>query len=66
MDAGGMKDDIPDELLGMLDLISPNEVEFDKLIGKKIPKEDHDMRDREVKVLIEKFPNLSVLLKLGD
>lgn len=66
MDAGGMKDDIPDELLGMLDLISPNEVEFDKLIGKKILKEDHDMRDREVKVLIEKFPNLSVLLKLGD
>jgi len=63
LDCGGSDYTIPDELLGLLDFISPNSVEVMPLMGVKDESEVNTQSIREK--LIAKYKNLDVLLKQG-
>mmetsp|Transcript_3375 Transcript_3375/g.2826 ORF Transcript_3375/g.2826 Transcript_3375/m.2826 type:complete len:272 (+) Transcript_3375:28-843(+) len=64
LDAGGMDIPITDELLSLVDIFSPNETELERILLKDF---DSSVSPAENSLkLMEKFPNLSILLKLGS
>lgn len=60
LDCGGRDDVIPDELLKDLDFLSPNETELLRIVDQDI-----DL-DHQIQKLLDSYPNLTVLLKLGE
>jgi len=68
LDVGGVDKPITDELLSLLDIISPNKTELKRIIGKEVDLNDEnelinvieDLRKRS------KNKNLEILLKLGS
>lgn len=58
MDCGGRSDIISEEMLGLLDFISPNETELERLLA--------DLNIKTSEELVKKFPNLKLLIKLGE
>lgn len=65
LDYGGRDDPFPIELLDYLDFISPNETEIERLAAAFGKKED-DNFDFIREVLLKKYPELVILLKLGS
>jgi ribokinase len=67
LDCGGRDDDIPEELLDNITYISPNETELLRLDETIIGRTELEPLAEEIrKKLIERHPNLRVLLKLGS
>jgi ribokinase len=51
----------------MIDIISPNETEFERMIGKKIDETNREDKLKEIKEFLLTYRNLQgVLLKLSD
>ncbi|CAI2375864.1 unnamed protein product [Moneuplotes crassus] len=63
LDAGGMDTSISDDLLKRVDIFSPNETELERVLGSDFDKSLSGIYNAAK--LREKFPNLSILLKLG-
>ncbi len=53
---GGRDDPVPNALLDLLDIVSPNETETNTLIKET----------GSISKLMEKFPSMAILLKLGE
>lgn len=68
LDVGGVDKPITDELLSLLDIISPNKTELRRITGKEVDLND----ERELLKVIEDLrnrsnnKNLQILLKLGS
>ena len=64
LDAGGMDIPITDELLQNVDIFSPNETELERILLSEFNSEESPSEN--ALKLINKFENLSILLKLGS
>lgn len=76
MDAGGSAADIPEELLTLVDIFSPNEVnlqyysnltfqtELERMVKRSLPTEGDLLN--AAKEVQGKFPNMNILLKMGE
>ena len=64
LDAGGMDIPIGDDLLSLVDIFSPNETELERILLKDF-NTDQTPTENALK-LMDKFPNLNILLKLGS
>ena len=64
LDVGGRDEPLSPELLQYIDIISPNETELERVIHKKTHNQD-EVR-QEISLLLEKYPNMKVLLKEGE
>lgn len=62
LDCGGRDEKISETLLKNLDFISPNETELARLMEKQ---SDNISTEEIRKILLSKYPNLIVVLKLG-
>lgn len=65
LDCGGRDEDIPEELLGNLSFISPNETELSRVINVEVDGENLDIEMIREK-LLNKYEELVVVLKLGS
>jgi len=68
LDVGGVDMPITDELLSLLDIISPNKTELNRIISKKVDLDDEKELIKVVEDLRKRSNNnnLEVLLKLGS
>lgn len=63
LDVGGRDEPLTEQLILNVDIISPNETELERMIGKKAPTLE-DARLESFK-FIQKYPHIKVLLKQG-
>ena len=64
LDVGGRDEPFSPDLLGYVDILSPNETELIRVIGKK-PKDEKE-HDHCIEELLRKYPNMKLLLKKGE
>ena len=63
LDVGGRDEPITTELLRYVDILSPNETELVRVLGKKPTEEEHD---REIELFLRQYPHMKLLLKKGE
>jgi ribokinase len=68
LDVGGVDKPITDELLSLLDIISPNKTELKRISGREVNLENEKELIQVIKELRKKSnnKNLEILLKLGS
>jgi len=68
LDVGGVDKPITDELLSLLDIISPNKTELKRIIGREVDINDEKELIQVIEELrkISNNKNLEILLKLGS
>jgi ribokinase len=64
LDVGGRDEPFTEELFRYVDILSPNETELIRVIGKK-PK-DQEEQDYEIEIFLRKYPHMKLLLKKGE
>jgi ribokinase len=64
LDVGGRDEPFSPDLLQYVDILSPNETELIRVLGKK-PK-DEEEHDKEIDKLLRQYPNMKLLLKKGE
>jgi len=66
LDMGGRDEALSSVLLQNVDIISPNETELERVIGKKTAAHDKESLKAEIANLLKTHPKLKVLLKMGS
>lgn len=64
LDVGGRDEPLSEELLQNVDILSPNETELERVIGRKV--ESHEHARQEVHTFMKSHPAIRVLLKQGE
>jgi ribokinase len=64
LDVGGRDEPFTEELFRYVDILSPNETELIRVLGKK-PR-DQEEHDHEIELFLRKYPHMKLLLKKGE
>ena len=63
LDVGGRDEPFTEELFRYVDILSPNETELIRVLGKK--PNDQEEQDHEIELFLRKYPHMKLLLKKG-
>jgi ribokinase len=64
LDVGGRDELFTEELFSYVDILSPNETELIRVLGKK--PNDQEEQDHEIELFLRKYPHMKLLLKKGE
>jgi len=64
LDVGGRDEPFSPDLLSYVDILSPNETELIRVLGKK-PKDEAD-QEKSIEDLLRQYPSMRLLLKKGE
>ncbi len=63
LDVGGRDEPLSADLLKYVDILSPNETELTRVIGKKL---NGDNLDKDIETFLRQYPTMKLLLKKGE
>lgn len=61
LDMGGRDEPLTEDLVKNVDIISPNESELQRMIGKKLDDESIETIRLEIHTYLKKYPHLQIL-----